>query len=140
MSEALKKEAWGWLKPVQTIHLATWDGERPRVRPMSMIFDGERFWVSTGSRDAKAAQVAANPVFEFSLTLQGEGSSGTLRGSGRARIVEDPEEKRRVAAIIPFFGDYWETPEDPSFCLLELAVDQAEFMRPHEMRAVKFPV
>ena len=140
MSDALKKEAWGWLKPIQPIHLATWDGERPRVRPVSMIFDGERFWVSTGSRDAKAAQVAANPAFEFSLTLQGEGSSGTFRGAGSARIVEDLDEKRRVVEIIPFFKDYWETPEDKSFCLLELQVDQVELMRPHEMKSVKFEV
>ena len=140
MSNELKQEAWGWLKPVQMIHLATWDGDRPRVRPVSMIFDGERFWVSTGSRDAKAAQVAANPVFEFSLTLQGEGSSGTFRGAGKVRLVEDLEEKRRVAAIVPFFGDYWEKPEDPSFCLMELQVDEVEFMRPHEMNSMKFKV
>jgi uncharacterized pyridoxamine 5'-phosphate oxidase family protein len=139
-SEALKREAWGWLKPVQLIHLATWDGTMPRVRPVSLVFEEERFWVATGTREAKAVQIAGNPAFEFSLTLQGEGSSGTFRGSGLARLVDDIEEKRRIAAKIPFFGEYWESPEQESFCLIELGVSEVEFMRPHEMTAVKFRV
>jgi len=140
MSEELKREAWGWLKPVQMIHLATWDGAMPRVRPVSLVYEEERFWVATGTREAKAVQIAANPVFEFSLVLQGEGSNGTFRGSGRARIASDPGEKRRIAAKIPFFKEYWESPDEESFCLIELGVSDVEFMRPHEMTAVKFRV
>ena len=140
MSEELKKEAWGWLKPVQTVNLATWDGKLPRVRPVSLIFDGERFWACTGTNDAKVGQLKGDPGFEFSLMLVGDGCNGTLRGSGQVRFVEDPEEKRVVADKIPFFSDYWESPSEPSFCAFELCVDSVEFMMPGEMTAVTFQV
>jgi len=34
MNSELKREAWGWLRHTQTVFLATWDGKRPRVRPV----------------------------------------------------------------------------------------------------------
>jgi general stress protein 26 len=136
----LKKEVWGWLKPAQTVHLATWDGNRPRVRPVSLIFEEGRFWVSTGSGDAKVSQIESNPVFEFSLMLEGEGGTGTLRCSGTAGIVTDPGTKGSMAGRIPFFGQYWETPDDPTFCLVELRVMDVEYMRPGEMVADRFSV
>jgi len=139
-NESLREEAWGWLEQVQIIHLATWDGESPRVRPVSLIFDEGRFWVSTGSRDAKVSQIEDNPVFEFSLVLQGEESKGSLRCSGSAGIVEDQETRSRISRSIPFFGQFWDTPEDPSYCLIELVVVEGEYMRPKEMTAHRFSV
>ncbi|MBN2585951.1 MAG: pyridoxamine 5'-phosphate oxidase family protein [Candidatus Fermentibacteraceae bacterium] len=136
----LKSEAWAWLGPVQTVHLATWDGTSPRVRPVSLIFDDGRFWLCTGSADAKVRQLEQDPGFEFSLMLEKGDFSGTLRCSGRARIAADPEEKSRMSARIPFFGQYWESPEDPSYCLVELHVKDVEFMRPGEMTSTRFKV
>jgi uncharacterized pyridoxamine 5'-phosphate oxidase family protein len=135
-----REEAFALLKPQQTVHLATWDGERPRVRPMSLVYQEERFWMCTGSKDAKAGQLASYPVFEFSLMLEGQGCRGTLRGSGIVRLVTDPDEKRRVAGLIPFFGDYWKSSDDPTFCPMELVVDTMEHMRPGEMHSEVFKV
>jgi len=128
-----RKEALALLNLQQIVHFATWDGKRPRVRPMSLVYDGKRFWMCTGSKDAKTKQLALYPVFEFSLMLQTKGSRGTLRGSGRTRMVTETKEKRVVAGIIPFFADYWLSPDDPSFCPFELLVDSMEHMRPGEI-------
>ncbi|OPL19585.1 MAG: hypothetical protein AVO35_09720 [Candidatus Aegiribacteria sp. MLS_C] len=136
----LKSEAWGWLKPIQTVHLATWDGRYPRVRPVSMIFDEGRFWVSTGASDAKVRQIGEHPVFEFSLMLKKGDEGGTLRCSGAAAIVTDTETKRTMSRRIPFFGQYWNTPDDPTFCLVELLVEEVEYMRPGDMTALRFSV
>ncbi len=136
--EDIRAEALGWLKQVQTVHLATWDGERPRVRPVSLVHHQGRFWVCTGSRDAKAAQVITHPVFEFSLLLQGEKGNGTLRVSGGVRVVRDLEEKSRISRAVPFFGDYWKSPEEESFFLMELVPDSMEYMRPGDMTAAWF--
>lgn len=130
-----REEAFGVLKSVQLVHVATWDGEFPRVRPMSLVYEAGRFWVCTGSKDAKAGQLASHPVFEFSLLLEGDGCRGTLRGSGHARIVTDPDERRAVAGFIPFFADYWKSPDDPSFFPVELLVERLEHMRPGEMHS-----
>jgi len=136
----LKREAWACLKPVQMIHLATWDGRYPRVRPVSLIFVDDRFWFCTGTEDAKVGQMQRNPAFEFSLMLEKGESRGTLRCSGNARIVTNQDDKSRMAAQIPFFDQYWESPEDPTYCLLELQVEDVEFMRPGEMTSIRFKV
>lgn len=136
----LKREAWGWLRHTQTVFLATWDGKHPRVRPVSMIYDDERFWVSTGSEDSKVEQIERYPVFEFSMLLKEDGKEGTLRCSGNVRIVEDMDTKRKMSERIPFFKVFWETPEDPAFCLIELLVREAELLRPKEMTAERFSV
>jgi len=136
----LKMEAWSWLKPVQMIHLATEDGSIPRVRPVSLIVNEGRFWTCTGSNDSKVGQLEQNPAFEFSLMLEKGDSRGTLRCSGNALIVTDPGIKSMMASRIPFFDSYWETPEDPTFCLIELHVEHVEFMRPCEMISTRFTV
>jgi uncharacterized pyridoxamine 5'-phosphate oxidase family protein len=136
----LMREAWGWLKQTQTVHLATWDGRHPRVRPVSLIFDEDRFWVSTGASDAKVKQIEEHPVFEFSLMLKKEDEGGTLRCSGAAGIVTDMGTKSMISRRIPFFSQYWDSPEDPTFCLIELLVKEVEYMRPGEMTARRFSV
>ena len=137
---SLKKEAWDLLKPTQMIHLATWDGEYPRVRPVSLIFNQDKFWFCTGSNDAKVSQLENHPVFEFSLMLEKNDYRGTLRCSGETKITTDMETKKLMAGRIPFFSEYWETHKDPTFCLIELKVKQLEFMRPGEMVAHSFDV
>lgn len=136
----LKKEAWSWLKPVQMIHLATLDGSLPRVRPVSLIFDEGKFWTCTGTNDSKVRQLEQNPGFEFSLMLEKDDSRGTLRCSGNALIVTDSDVRSMMASKIPFFDSYWETPEDPTFCLIELHVEDVEFMRPGDMTSTRFKV
>lgn len=140
MNESLRDEAWSWLKQVQTVHLATWDGDYPRVRPVSLIYEEGRFWVSTGSEDAKVSQIQDHPVFEFSLLLEGEDSKGSLRCSGKVVVVEDQETRSRISRSIPFFGQFWDTPEDPAYCLIELVAEEAEYMRPVEMTANRFSI
>jgi len=134
----LREEVWNFLKPVQMVHLATWDGTHPRVRPVSLIFNNGRFWFCTGSSDAKVGQIEKYPVFEFSLMLKKDESRGTIRCSGSTRTVTDLDEKRRMADAIPFFGQYWDTPDDPTFYLVELLIENVEFMKPGEMLAVRF--
>lgn len=136
----IRDEAWGWLEPVQTVQFATFDGNFPRVRPMSLILDSERFWLCTGTSDAKVAQLMDFPVFEFCKVLVGEDSRGTLRCSGTVEMVSDPTERSRMAKVIPFFKEYWEDPSDPSFCLIELFVSTVEYMAPGEMTACSFDV
>ena len=58
--EALKKEIWKWFKDLQVIYLATIYGTKPQVRPVTMIRFKNRFWVMTGTRDAKIRQIKKN--------------------------------------------------------------------------------
>lgn len=69
------------------------------------------------------------------MMLEKKGSRGTLRGFGRTRMITDTDEKRDVAGMIPFFADYWLSPDDPSFCPFELLVESLEHMRPGEIES-----
>ena len=53
------------LKETQFVALATFDGMRPRVRPMTLIYLDRRFWMVTSSSSNKVTQIKQNPNVEF---------------------------------------------------------------------------
>ena len=134
----IKKEIWGYLKNYQTIHLATIDGDIPRVRPVTLAYLDSRFWLFTGAKDAKTMQIQAHPKVEFSLTVKKGENSGTVRAYGTANIVQDQETKAKMADLCEYFKDYWKTPDDPTYALIEFLIEEIEYMRPSEMVAHKY--
>ena len=133
-----KKEIFAHFKDFQTIHLATHDGKSPRVRPVTLAYLDGRFWVLTGSGDAKMRQLARDPSFEFCLMLEKKKERGTLRASGRARIVRDRKTKASVAGKVPWFSNYWKDPGHQGYGLIGLDVSAIEYMRPGEMESEKY--
>jgi len=136
----LKQKVWKWFKTVQTVHLATWDGKYPRVRPMALIYHEDKFWVSTGASAAKVEQITSNPAFEFSMTLERDEGMGILRCSGVADVVEDNETKASIAGKIPMFHRYWDSPKDPGYGLIHLKVEEVDVNLPGEMISRKFKI
>lgn len=53
----LKDEVLKHFKKMQTVYYATYDGTMPRVRPMALIYHNNRFWISTGTKNAKVKQI-----------------------------------------------------------------------------------
>jgi len=126
----LKKEVWGHFKKEQIVFLATGEGDKPRVRPVTLIYFNDRFWVTTGANSAKIKQIKGNANIEFCLMFKKGESSGYIRGAGLANIIEDKETKKLLADNIPFFNEYWETPDDPNFALVELVIKEIEYLKP----------
>ncbi|MBA7699791.1 hypothetical protein ES703_108494 [subsurface metagenome] len=58
--------------------------------------------------------------------------NGYIRGGGLANIIEDSKIRKSVADNTPFFKEYWESAEDPSFTLLEIVIKEIEYIRPEE--------
>ena len=135
LTEGMKSEIWAWLKENQFIYLATVEGDRPRVRPVTMGYYEDKFWILTGTKDAKTAQIRSNPNVELLLDLEDGENRGYVRFIGTATIVEDKETKNRIAPAFPFFTNYWETADDPNCTLIEAEVERLEYMRPGEMLA-----
>ena len=52
-------------KETQFVALATFDGMRPRVRPMTLINLDRRFWMVTSTSSNKVTQIKQNPNVEF---------------------------------------------------------------------------
>ncbi|MBP7204989.1 MAG: pyridoxamine 5'-phosphate oxidase family protein [Candidatus Cloacimonetes bacterium] len=121
------------LAPTQMVHLATCEGNEPRLRPMTLIAKARRLWFATGSGDNKSAQIAANPNAEFCLLLKQGEYSGYLRGRGKLLPVTDIGLKQEVADHATFIYDYFGDASDPDYCLYELELRQLRHIKPGEM-------
>ncbi len=141
MSEKLKDfkvEIWRHFKDQQHISLATEENDQPRVRPVTLVNFDQRFWVLTGTNNAKIRQIRENPKIEFCLLLEEGGHQGYIRAAGFAKIIKDEETKVKVADHCDFFCEHWKSPEDPNYTLLELKLNEIEYLRPNEDMARKF--
>lgn len=55
--KGIKDEVWKYFKNLQFIYLATCEGDQPRVRPVTLVCLDERFWILTGTDNAKTQQI-----------------------------------------------------------------------------------
>lgn len=138
VDQALLSDLWASFKDYQTVCLATVDGAQPRVRPVTLARLEGRFWVLTGTGNAKVQQLKGNSRFEFCLLLKDEhDQQGYVRAQGMANIITDMGIKRRLANRCAYFGRYWHGPNDPTFTLLALELEGFELLKPGELKARK---
>lgn len=121
-------------KETQFVALATMDGTRPRVRPMTLIYLDRRFWMVTSTSSNKVAQIERNANVEFTYQFDKNGEDCCIRILGKAQIIKDKETKASIAKRIGFFNNYWSSPEDPDFTLLEILSDELQYIAPSGMK------
>jgi len=136
----IKQEAWSRFKDFEYVMLATEEGEQPRVRPVTLISYDHKFWVATGTKDAKIAQIQENQHIEICLQFQVETGGGYVRVAGKGEIVTDHETKKKLAEHIDYFDKYWTDVDDPNFTLLLIVPSEVEYLPPGVMEAEKFKV
>jgi general stress protein 26 len=129
-----KAEIWRRFKDYSHIFLATQENDHPRVRPVTLVNFDQRFWILTGTRNAKVKQIRENPKIEFCLLFEEGEHKGYIRAAGFAKIISDRETKVKVAKHCDFFNEHWESPDDPNYTLLELKIDEIEYLRPKKMQ------
>jgi len=134
----IRKEVWRRFKNVQNIFFATSEGKRPCVRPVTMVHFANKFWVATGSNDAKVKQIKNNKNIEFCLMFYKGKNTGYIRGSGVANIVRDKKTKKRLANNIPYFKNYWKDAADPNFALLNIVIRNIEYLKLGAYKVEKF--
>lgn len=139
-SPKLKKEVWGHFEKMTCIFMATCAGKKPKVRPVTMLNLRNKLWVTTGTKDAKTRQLKKNNNIEFSLMVEKKKYQGSIRCSGKAKIVKDMKTKELLAKNVPFFKQFWKDASDPGFTLLRLEIKSVEYMRPGEMKINRFAV
>lgn len=136
----LKREVWDNFSEQQHIFLATVEEDQPRVRPVTLIHLQDKFFVATGSNDAKVKQIKRNPKTEFCLLLEKNEQKGTIRAQCLAKIVDDKSVKADVFSKIPFLREFWKTPEDPGYALVKLHPVEFEYMKTGSVQSVKIKV
>ena len=121
-------------KETQFAALATFDGMRPRVRPMTLIYLDRRFWMVTSASSNKVTQIKQNPNVEFTYQFTENDEDCCVRILGKAKIVKDRNTKTSIAKQIGFFNDHWASPEDPDYTLLEVLPDELQYVSPSGMK------
>ena len=132
-------EFWQLFKPTQVIFFASIEGQKPRVRPVTMLCVDDRFWVLTGTSDRKVAQIKANPYMELCLPLEQDEYHGYIRIAGTTHIVSDSKTRMEIAEKCEYFRDFWQDTNDPGYTLLELEFHEIAYMKPgmHEEVEIK---
>jgi len=136
-NDKLKEEIWKNFSEQQHVFLATADENQPRVRPVTLIHLRDRLFVATGSSDAKTKQIRGNPKTEFCLLIEKDAQKGTIRAECIAEIIEAKEVKAVVYNKIPFLKEYWGSPEDPDYALIELQPISCEYMKLGSIHAIR---
>ncbi len=133
----LKKEILSSFVEQQTVYLATSDKDQPKVRPVTLIHSKNRLFIATSASDAKVKQIKQNPKTEFCLLLEKGEAKGTLRAECMAEIIKDMKIKSELYDKIPFMKEFWKTPSDPSYALIEFQPSSFEYLKPSTMTTVK---
>ena len=119
-----------YLKKQPLMYLANIEGDQPRVRPVALIYHKDTCWfVSIAGRD-KIKQLEVNNNVEFAINPHDDEKLSTIRGTGKAILIDDPEIRRDVANAIPWFDGYWESSEDPRFYLYEIDLEKLSVQIP----------
>ena len=121
-------------KETQFVAFATIDGIRPRVRPMTLIYLDRRFWMVTSTSSNKVIQIKQNANVEFTYQFNENSEDCCIRILGKAKIIKDRKTKTSIAKRIGFFNNYWSSPEDPDFTLLEILPDELQYVAPSGMK------
>jgi general stress protein 26 len=121
-------------KETQFVALATIDGIQPRVRPMTLINLDRRFWMVTSTSSSKVMQIKHNSNIEFTYQFNENSEDCCIRILGKAKIIKDKNIKTSIAKRIYFFNNYWSSPEDPDYTLLEILPDELQYVAPSGMK------
>ncbi|MFX1299984.1 MAG: pyridoxamine 5'-phosphate oxidase family protein [Promethearchaeota archaeon] len=121
------------LRGENTIFLATAEGDQPRVRPVTLVENAGEFFVLTGLKDAKVAQIKKNEKVEVVRLFRFEEGGGYVRFSAYAKIIGNSKIRERLAKATSFFSSYFKSADDPNFVLLHLAPVKMEYMKPGQM-------
>ena len=94
-AEETRKLVWENLKDCQIIYLATVDGDRPRVRPVTLMRKGDDLFTVSMLKNAKVDQIRKNGKVEFAFCLPDMGFNA-IRVECIAEVVEDDKVRAEV--------------------------------------------
>lgn len=131
-------EIHSYLQKLQHVNLATIEDGEPRVRPMNFVAHEKDYWLVSYGKDAKIHQLMDNPAFEICATISHEDSLGSIRARGRAKIIENLEEKQKIQPHVWFFDRFFSGIDDTNFVPIALTFNQIVSQNPKDKRFYKF--
>ena len=107
------KKTVALLGEAKVFHIATVDGDRPRVRPFGFIMEFEgKIYFTTGNKKDFYKQARENPNVEISAMLPDD---KWIRLSGKAVFDGSAAAKKKAFEIFDHFKVLYQTPDNPTF-------------------------
>ncbi|MGI9241937.1 MAG: pyridoxamine 5'-phosphate oxidase family protein [Verrucomicrobiales bacterium] len=107
--------------------LASVDGDRPRVRPISPVrTDGFTVYIANMRAYKKTKQIALNPNVELCYFAP---SHDQVRISGAAEIVTDPGLVAELWQSTPLLQQYLGAADNPELIIYKVVPEHVQFMR-----------
>ena len=110
-------------------HLATIDGDQPRVRSVTPIVEDDMtIWIATFTGSRKMQQLKENPKICFQFVEYPEGEKEAII-IGEAEIVNSIEDKKRIWDLTPYDPSMFFPggPESEGFSLLKIKIKNIEW-------------
>jgi general stress protein 26 len=110
--------------------LATAGSGGPRVRVVHPTWEGETLWLATMTGSPKLRDLARDPRVEIQYQVAPPDFVHVVV-RGRAAVVSDAAEKRRVWDVIDYdLGAFWPGgPGDPAYTLVRIQPERVELSR-----------
>ena len=109
-------------------HLATVDGDQPRVRGMMMWFaDESGFYFHTGSVKNLASQIqnGAKAEIAFLKATENPGESAAMRACGKVEILNDPQLYQRLLQERTWLNDLEAVAPDSKLIIFKICNGEA---------------
>ncbi len=117
--------------------IATVEGTRPRLRPMTLVRHGASFYFATGSNANKVKQLESNPQVEIILQWKEGANNGYIRLDGKAVKETNVETIAQLYHRFEYFSKLWKSPDDPTLVVYRVEARRYDYMKPGEWTSVK---
>jgi general stress protein 26 len=108
-------------------HLATIDGDRPRVRPVSPVkTEGFTVYVANLRMYHKTAEIAANPRVELCYLSDGHDQ---VRIEGVAEVVADRDVLQEIWDANPLLRNYLGSIDNPALIVYRVRPERVRYMK-----------
>ena len=117
--------------------LATVEGTKPRLRPMTLVRHGASFFFATGSEANKVKQLESNPQVEIILQWKEEPNNGYIRLDGKAVRETNKETVADLYERFEYLSKLWRGPDDPTIVVYRVEARNYDYMKPGEWASIK---
>ena len=117
--------------------LATVEGTKPRLRPITLVRHGASFFFATGSEANKVKQLESNPQVEIILQWKEEPNNGYIRLDGKAVRETNKETVADLYERFEYLSKLWKGPDDPTLVVYRVEARNYDYMKPGEWASIK---
>ena len=117
--------------------LATVEGTKPRLRPITLVRHGASFFFATGSEANKVKQLESNPQVEIILQWKEEPNNGYIRLDGKAVRETNKETVADLYERFEYLSKLWKGPNDPTLVVYRVEARNYDYMKPGEWASIK---